>query len=420
MNPPDPLTCPVCTQSFNTPKGLPNHFRHRRDAGDALHIAYETAQENARWEHLTEGADYVRCLECGHRTVTLARHLKGEHGITADQYRVKHGTHTPIRCDALKAKRGAAISARPITKGEVKQVSCPTCGGTWEGSKYLGAVHDLRCPVCREREWEGKSEPQDFVTCRVCGHRAENLTSHITKDHPHLLGTYRNAYPGAELVALCSPVRDKMATRGVPRSFAFKLRVSQGKLASGFRHSARSRAMMSTSQKAVGRTVLLSMSVLGGFRLMNGKISVGKAMSGLGRCREVIRRECIRHGLAYHNCLVSQDRFLGILSRILGCEPHREWSSDMFVNPRSGRRFKFDGYWESHNLLVEFQGYQHRVYPNRFHHTEEDFIDAQWRDDEKRRQVAVGTHRYLEVHDHEPWGDETYLRERLRALGLPV
>ena len=420
MNPPDPLTCPVCTQSFHTPKGLPNHFRHRRDAGDALHIAYETAQEDARWEPLTEGADYVRCLECGHRTVTLARHLKGEHGITADQYRVKHGTHTPIRCDALKAKRGAAISARPITKGEVKQVSCPTCGDTWEGSKYLGAVHDLRCPVCREREWEGKSEPQDFVTCRVCGHRAENLTSHITKDHPHLVGTYRNTYPGADVIARKSAVRVKDALRGRARSIVFRQRVSQGKRAARFRHTMASKQKMSAAQILVGRIVRLTVSVLSPFRSRNGKVLLGRASVGLGWDQRVIKRECLRHGLAYHNCLVSQDRFLGILSRILGCEPHREWSSDMFVNPRSGRRFKFDGHWESHNLLAEFQGYQHTVWPNRFHRTEDDFIDAQWRDDEKRRQVAQGTYLYLEVHDHEPWGDETYLRERLRALGLSV
>lgn len=395
MNPPDPLTCPVCTKSFNTPKGLPNHFRHRRDAGDALHIAYETAQEDARWVGLTEGADYVRCLECGHRTVTLARHLKGEHSITADQYRAKHGSHTPIRCDALKAKRGAAISARPITKGEVKQVSCPTCGGTWEGSKYLGTVHDLRCPVCREREWEGKSEPQDFVTCRVCGHRAENLTSHITKEHPTFVGTYRETYPGGHVWAT-KVQQTRRSLRGLRRSDEFRLRVSQGK------------------------TVSLGHGTLFKYRLKSGKVSLGGASSGLGHSYNVIRRECIRNGLAYHNCLVSQDRFLGILSRILGGDPHREWSSDMFVNPRSGRRFKFDGYWESHNLLVEFQGYQHRVYPNRFHRTEDDFIDAQWRDDEKRRQVAVGTHRYLEVRDDEPWGDETYLRGRLRALGIPA
>lgn len=421
MNLPDPLTCPICTKSFDTPKGLPNHFRHRRDAGDALHIAYETAQEDARWEHLIEGTDYVRCLECGHRTVTLARHLKGEHGITADQYRAKHGLHTPIRCETLKAKRGKAISARPITKGEQKSVVCPTCGCTWEGSKYLGTIHDLRCPVCREREWDGKSEPQDFVVCRVCGHRAENLTSHITKEHPLLVGTYRHTYPGAELVALCSSVRDKTAIRGVPRPPAFKFRVSQGKLASGFRHSARSRAMMSMSQKAVGRIVLLSLSVLGGFRLVNGKVSLGRASSKLGWDTRVIRRECLRHGLKYHNCLISQDRFLGILSRILGCEPHREWSSEQFVNPRTGRRFKFDGYWESHNLLVEFHGYQHRVFPNRFHHTEDDFIDARWRDEEKVRQVGVvEEYRLLVIHDNEPWGDEAHIRERLRAVGVRV
>ena len=395
MNPPDPLICPVCTQSFRTPKGLPNHFRHRRDAGDALHIAYEADQEDARWADLAEGRDYVRCLECGHRTVTLARHLKGEHGITADQYRAKHGAGVPIRCDALKAKRGVAISARPITKGEQKSVVCPTCGGTWEGSKYLGTVHDLRCPVCREREWEGKSEPQDFVTCRVCGHRAENLTSHITKEHPALIGTYRETYPMALLWASSVKV-SRASLRGIRRSPQFRKRVS------------------------LGKTLSLSYGALSRFRLQSGKVSLGGATSGLGHSYRVLRRECLRNGLKYHNCLVSQDKFLSILSRILGCDPHQEWSSDQFVNPRTGRRFKFDGYWESHNLLVEFQGYQHRVYPNRFHHTEDDFIDAQWRDGEKRRQVAVGAYRYLEVHDNEPWGDETYLRERLVALGIHV
>lgn len=420
MNPPDPLICPVCTQSFRTPKGLPNHFRHRRDAGDALHIAYEADQEDARWADLAEGRDYVRCLECGHRTVTLARHLKGEHGITADQYRAKHGAGVPIRCDALKAKRGVAISARPITKGEQKSVVCPTCGGTWEGSKYLGTVHDLRCPVCREREWEGKSEPQDFVTCRVCGHRAENLTSHITKEHPALIGTYRAIYPMAQMVAFCSLVRDKTAIRGAPRASVFRQRVSRGKLASKFRHTDQSKMRMSVSQKAVERTISLAHPTLRDFTTRNGKVSLGAAMVGLRRSYSVIRRECLRNGLKYHNCLVSQDKFLSILSRTLGCDPHQEWSSDQFVNPRTGRRFKFDGYWESHNLLVEFQGYQHRVYPNRFHHTEDDFIDAQWRDGEKRRQVAVGAYRYLEVHDNEPWGDETYLRERLVALGIHV
>lgn len=413
MNP----TCPVCSRTFTTQQGLAHHFQHRRKDGDASHIAYETAREDARWADLTEGRDYVRCLECGHRTVTLARHLKSEHGITADQYRAKHGAGVPIRCDALKAKRGAAISARPITKGEQKSVVCPTCGGTWEGSKYLGTIHDLRCAPCREMGWQGKSEPADFVTCRVCGYRAENLTSHIQNEHPDLIGTYRDAYPGAELVALRSPVRDKAAIRGVARTLAFRQKVSRGKLASGFRHTARSRAAMALSQKALGRIVRLPPALLRGFRLKNGKVSLGAAMSGLGRSYSVVKRECLRNGLAYHNCLVSQDRFLGLLAKILGCEPHREWSSDQFVNPRTGRRFKFDGYFDGVNLLAEMHGYQHYTFPNRYHQTEDDYLDARWRDDEKRRQVT-GTYRYLEVREDEPWQEESYLRERLCALGV--
>ena len=143
-------------------------------------------------------------------------------------------------------------------------------------------------------------------------------------------------------------------------------------------------------------------------------------MSGLGRSYSVVKRECLRNGLAYHNCLVSQDRFLGLLAKILGAEPHREWSSDQFVNPRTGRRFKFDGYFDGVNLLAEMHGYQHYTFPNRYHQTEDDYLDARWRDDEKRRQVtASSTHRYLEVREDEPWQEESYLRERLRALGVP-
>ena len=395
-------TCPVCSRTFPTPQGLSHHFRHRREAGDAPHITYETAREDARWTPLTEGRDYVRCLECGHRTVTLARHLKGEHGITADQYRAKHGEGVPIRCDALKAKRGAAISARPIAKGEQKSVVCPTCGGTWEGSKYLGTIHDLRCDPCRERDWEGKSEPADFVMCRVCGYRAENLTSHVQNDHPDLIGTYRDTYPGAEIVSLRSPIRDKAAIRGVPRTLGF-------------------RRKMSKSLKALNRILRLTPALLLGFRLKNGKVSLGAAMSGLGRSYSVVKRECLRNGLAYHNCLVSQDRFLGLLAKVIGAEPHREWSSDQLVNPRTERRFRFDGYFDGMGLLVELHGYQHYTFPNRYHRTEDDYLDARWRDDEKRRQVtASGAYRYLEVREDEPWQDKAYLRERLVDLGVPV
>lgn len=299
-------------------------------------------------------------------------------------------------------------------------MSCPKCGDTWEGSKHLGSVHDLRCGPCREvSDWGGKSEPQDYVSCRVCGYRAENLTSHITTEHPALIGTYRATYLGAEIVALRSPIRDKAAIRGVPRSWSFRMKVSRGKLARAFRHTARSKAAMSLSQKAKGRVVMLPSPLLLGFRLKNGKVSIGKASSNLGWGARVIRRECLRNGLAYHNCLVSQDRFLGLLAKVLGSEPHQEWSSDQFVNPRTERRFRFDGYFDGVRLLVEMQGYQHFTFPNRYHRTEDDYLDAQWRDDEKRRQVmASGIYRYLEVRGDEPWQDESHLRERLRALGV--
>lgn len=414
-------SCPVCSRTFPTERSLSHHFRHRREAGDHPHITYEIAQEDARWAHLTEGVDYVRCLECGHRTVTLARHLKGEHGITADQYRVKHGD-VPIRCDALKAKRSVAIANRPITKGDVKGVVCPSCGTSWQGSKYLGTIHDLRCEPCREREdWAGKTEPRDYVTCRACGYRAGNLTSHLQNNHPELVGKYRDVYQGALVIALGSKILDKVALRGLKRPVEFGRKVSRGKLACRYRHSLASRMLMSMSKKASDKMIRFGTTDLLRFRRRNGKVSLGDAIVGLGRSYQVVRRECLRHGIVYYNRLVSQGRFLALLSKILGASHHQEWSSDQFTNPRTGKRFRFDGYFPDLNLLVEFHGRQHYVYPTHYHHTEDEYLDLQWRDAEKNRQVLSTTSfRYLEVREDDPWQDEAFLRERLRAAGVPA
>jgi hypothetical protein len=119
--------------------------------------------------------------------------------------------------------------------------------------------------------------------------------------------------------------------------------------------------------------------------------------------------------------LRSQERCLGLFERVLGAPYQREWSSDKYVNPLSGKRFKFDGCFESLKLLVEFHGYQHRVFPNRYNTSQEGFDRLRERDAEKARQVTtLGEYKILVVHDNEPWQDETHLRERLLEVGFPT
>ncbi len=154
----------------------------------------------------------VTCRACGHVGKSLARHLKAAHGITADEYRAKHGADALIRSPAAEARRRAGLRKAHKPR-KPKVVSCIECGQDHEIPNQASASTAV-CPDCKAQaevsRWEGKSEPQDYVTCLDCGYRAENLTAHITHEHPD----YRDRHPEALVVALGSAVRDKSALVG--------------------------------------------------------------------------------------------------------------------------------------------------------------------------------------------------------------
>lgn len=201
-----------------------------------------------------------------------------------------------------------------------------------------------------------------------------------------------------------STLRDKAAIRGVPRSEEFKRKVSDGHL-------------------ALNKSIRLTPEDVAPFRLKNGRVHLALACARLGYCYETVRRECDRLGVPYNYRGVNQFLFLDLLSVLLGVPYVGEWSSPGFTNPRTGRRFMFDGYFEPRNLLVEFHGYQHYTFPNRFMTLEDEdlYLSLQERDAEKRRQVrAHGGYGYLEVREDESWDDPVYLTWRLQTLGLTL
>lgn len=502
--------CPICGDSVADARGLAAHFRHQA----STHPDYRTWKADQRWEGKVEGEDYVRCLVCGHRAATLARHLKAVHSITADEYREAH-PGALIRPSKVTAKRRAALKASRGSDayGGTKEVACPSCGSPHAVHKLAGRLHDLRCPACKEAVWEDLSEPEDYVTCLECGHRAENLTSHVVNAHPG----YREAHPEAPLVALRSAVRDKESLRGRELSQETRRRMSEnaGRWNAGLTKEtdecvaaaaekmrgcvpwskgltvAEHPSLQATVEKlrayvgenrpwhngmkaeltledfgpfldeegyvdrraiqeALGlswRTIFTYMGTLGletsskyvrerseaqvirleadelrAFAYKNGKVAVGRAMVGLGHSFPVIKRECERHGLETAGKGGLQAECLEAVKAALGGVSYKEeWRSKKFLSPK-GHRFRFDGYFREANLVVEYHGYQHFVFPNRYMPDESyrpEYERMREYDRLKREMVAADPAlRYLMVRYDEPHADVGYLRYRLVKIGV--
>lgn len=475
----------------------------------------------------------VTCLLCGHQAQTLARHLKSAHNITADAYR-KQYPEARIRSEACEANRRAAITNSHAEKPRVglkRTVTCP-CGAVHE-VPLTYASKDFRCPTCKVKDedakWVSKVEGRDYVTCLGCGHRAENLTSHVQNVHPEWV----RRYPG-QMVALDSSIRDKSALKGRAHSEETKAKMSEnaGRWNAGLTKETDDRvasaaskmvgrsswskgltkedhpSLQSTSEKlstwrgdrrhwsngfkadlsevdftpyldetgAVDRkvmaedlglsevtvtkymeslglrlstkyvdarverdveagrfyemskrsaeasTIRLTEEQLKPYRLgvsHEGKLVVARAMSGLGHAYAVIKRECVRLGVPTYEHLVKQTLCLDAVSRALdGATYEQEWRSRQFMT-EAGNFYRFDGFFPSHNLVVEFHGYQHWTFPSVYIKREELYFALQERDRIKENLIhGDPTLRYFLVREDEPYADSAHIRGRLIDEGV--
>ena len=470
-----------------------------------------------------ENRDFVVCRECGHHGSKLYRHIE-KHGLTTEGYLFKYPS-APMRCSAAVQNQTATRMARRATSPPMwqatKVVPCPSCGEEHTVGKSMGSLHDLRCASCKAKalaagldRFDGKSEPEDYITCLDCGYRAENLTSHVQNAHHN----YRVRHPNALMVALQSAVRDKTALRGKVLSDETKQRMSanagrwnlgltksthpslavaakkmqanvpwnKGLMADGdarVERTARKLSMyvgenrpwdnglaanltladfqpfmdaegrvdhhkvveatgvswvtvrgyivdlgLAQTRKYVedaadDRTIRLDKEMLEGFKLANGKVSIGKAMSVTGHAFRVIQRECKRHGLDTFHRHIRQTLCLDAVSEALGGLPYKtEWESIRFVNPPTGRRFRFDGYFPDVGLIVEFHGHQHYTFPNAFM-PDESYLPVyeamRERDRIKKSLIEASPDlSYFEITEDEPFTDAVYLRGRLKEPRL--
>lgn len=453
------LHCPVCNHPTQNQRALGQHFRAH--STDADHAAYRSRDAFAG---LTEGVDYVTCRACGKPSVSLCRHLGVVHQLTIVQYREQFGADALTQGTKTTNKTTLARRGLPNpSKGRTKSTPCGTCGNPFDVPLSVSTKTPRDCPSCKQsqadsvasakqRSWDGNSEPDDYVTCRVCGHRSASLASHIQSKHPEMSGRYQVVFPGARVVSGTVGKTIQMGVRGRPRSEAWKQKMStifrtqftltdfapymepDGTLdhhaaAKGLcvglpiiKRTAHNLGVLRTRRHSLGRAdykkVILTETDLAPFKLKNGKLAVGKAAQALGYNHLTVLKNCVRLGLPVAHKAISQELFLDTVSRALdGADYIQEWSPPGFINQKTGGRFRFDGYFQNHNLLAEFHGFAHYTFPNPYHRTLDDYQRSQERDRSKQR-MAQGLYHLLVVRQDEPWDDVTYVRGKLAQLGL--
>lgn len=159
--------------------------------------------------------------------------------------------------------------------------------------------------------------------------------------------------------------------------------------------------------------------------MTDGEVSIGAAIVGLGYSYPTIRKECKRLDVPIRRSAVSQTVCCDSIRKLLrDAEYKPEWNDPRFTNPKTGRRFRYDGFFVSNGLVVEFHGYQHWTFPSVFFPYED--LRPEWEAmlerDRLKQELIEQTEGliYLCVRDDEPFWDLDHLRVRLKGVGISV
>ncbi len=372
--------------------------------------------EEAKWGALTEGRDYVVCQGCRHLAENLTSHIQSVHpewvgcypgqivadcSAVRDKSALKGRKHTPETIVRMKASAGWN---RGLTKETDERVA-----------------HAAEAMKGRT-SWSKGLTKEDHPSLRSTSEKLSVLKTGVPNDAARLDLSTMNFTPYldetgavdrklmAEELGISEPTITKyMGQIGLRLSTKYVDARVERDVETGRFHD-----MSRVSNEP--RVVRLTAEQLEPYRLKNGKVLLGRAMAALGHGYPIIKRECDRLGLPTHTHLVRQIICLDAVANVIGVPYQMEWKSKRFINPLTGHRFKFDGFFAlapTLALIVEFHGYQHWTFPNVFHRTEADFQAGVERDREKERQVREdGTFRYLVFREDEPYTDPVYIRER--------
>lgn len=115
---------------------------------------------------------------------------------------------------------------------------------------------------------------------------------------------------------------------------------------------------------------------------------------------------------------VSEKVFLEMIKGIVNCDYERNKTWSWLIGIK-GKHLYCDGYFEKINLIVEFDGKQHRTPVPNFGGTER-FLKDKQNDEIKERLAIEKKYIFLRVSSKEKWYDIEYLKNRLRNAGINI
>ena len=157
-----------------------------------------------------ENLDFVECKICGFKGMMLNRHLS-KHGITAEEYRQKF-PEAKVACESVMKKQGESVSQtwqqKPKIEKPKEEHVCPHCGGKFN---YLC---NFEKHIQKElNQFVMGKEGTDFVVCRICGMRSDNLEPHIRLCHSMTVAVYQQLH-GMETTAETMRIKQREANLG--------------------------------------------------------------------------------------------------------------------------------------------------------------------------------------------------------------
>lgn len=400
------IICPSCEKKHTVAKFLSLHI-HDPNCEDCKEKLKNIEEQN-KWKNLSEPEDYVTCLECNYRAENLTSHINHTH----PNYRIDHPGAFIVSLNSSVRDKTHQIGTHHSEETKAKMSEH---AGKWnEGltKENDERVADISNKLLGRTAW---NKDQTSETNESIARTSEKLKKFYSENER----TWTTSLKANLTLADFKPFMDAEG-RVDHHAIIKETGLNWVTIHKYIKELSLEKTKKYITQRLENQTTHIEKEILLKYTLKNNKVALGKAMLGLGHSAKIIKRECKRHGLKTFSRNIYQSACIETISKALyNLFYIQEWHTHKFKNPKTGFRFKFDGYFPELGLVVEFHGHQHYIFPNIYLKTEEEYLALRERDRIKQEMIKQDPNlTYFFVTEDEPFDNIDYIKGKLAGAGI--